>query len=58
MLDSAQALEYFRVPTVALANGPLTYAVDFSDASQKLGSFVLECSLQAGVKIAGMTFRD
>jgi len=58
MLDSTQELEYFRVPTVALASGPLTYAVDFSDESQKVGSFVLECSLQAGVRIAGMTFRD
>jgi len=58
MLDSAQALEYFRVPTVALASGPLTYSVDFSHESQNVGSFVLECSLQAGVRIAGMTFRD
>ena len=58
ILDSTQELEYFRVPTVALANGPLTYAVNFSDVSQKVGSFVLECSLQAGVRIAGMTFRD
>jgi hypothetical protein len=58
ILDSTQELEYFRVPTVALANGPLTYAVNFSDVSQKVASFVLECSLQAGVRIAGMTFRD
>jgi len=58
MLDSTQELEYFRVPTVALASGPLTYSVDFSHESQNVGSFVLECSLQAGVRIAGMTFRD
>jgi hypothetical protein len=56
--DSIKELEYFRVPTVALGNGPLTYTVNFSDIDSDISSFVLECSLQAGVGLAGIAFRD
>jgi len=32
--------------------------LNFSDIDSDISSFVLECSLQAGVGLAGIAFRD